>query len=131
LARATKKPRKKKRSPIEINSSSNGSKLQAGSSKNDYEDEISLNSRDNVSQTHDPHVPVNWRCDKRAVVKREKAGSRTGICLVIIIGKASLYFGTLEEEFQWATFFFRGFLLRGPIRKSRTWRSAARVEVGR
>jgi hypothetical protein len=62
-------------------------------------------------------------------MKREKAGSRTGICLVIIIGNASLYFGTLEEEFQWAIFFFRGFLLRGPIRKSGSWRSAAGVHI--
>jgi hypothetical protein len=41
-----------------------------------------------------------------AVMKPEKAGSRTGFYMVIIIGNASLYFGTVEEEFQRATFFF-------------------------
>jgi hypothetical protein len=41
-----------------------------------------------------------------AVMKQEKAGSRTGFCMVIIIGNASLYFGTVEEEFQPVTFFF-------------------------
>jgi hypothetical protein len=44
-------------------------------------------------------------------MKGEKAGSRTAICLVIIIGNTSLYFGTLEEEFQWAIFFFSSFLV--------------------
>jgi hypothetical protein len=40
-----------------------------------------------------------------AVMKQEKAGSHTEFCMVIIIGNASLYFGTVEEEFQRATFF--------------------------
>jgi hypothetical protein len=40
-----------------------------------------------------------------AVMKQEKAGSRTGFCMVIIIGNASLYFGAVKEEFQRATFF--------------------------
>jgi hypothetical protein len=38
-------------------------------------------------------------------MKGEKAGSRTGICLVIIIGNGSLYFGTVEGEFQCEIFF--------------------------
>jgi hypothetical protein len=55
-----------------------------------------------------------------AVMKQEKAGPRTGFCMVIIIGNASLYFGTVEEEFQRATF-----LLHQPIRIFVTWRPAA------
>jgi hypothetical protein len=41
-----------------------------------------------------------------AVMKQEKAGSCTGFCMVIIIRNVSLYFGTVEEESQRATFFF-------------------------
>jgi hypothetical protein len=43
---------------------------------------------------------------QRAAMKQKKAGSRTGICVVIIIGNASLSFGNLEEEFQSAMVFF-------------------------
>jgi hypothetical protein len=39
------------------------------------------------------------------VMKQEKAGSCTGFCMVIIIRNVSLYFGTVQEEFQRATFF--------------------------
>jgi hypothetical protein len=42
-------------------------------------------------------------------MKQEKAGSRTGFCMVIIIGNASLSFGTVDEEFPRAPFFFRCF----------------------
>jgi hypothetical protein len=64
-----------------------------------------------------------------AVMKLKKVGSRTGICLVIIIGNASLYFGKLKKELQLAIIVFGGFLMRGPSRKSRTWRSATRVQM--
>jgi hypothetical protein len=104
------------------------SKLQAGSSKDDYQTKshlIRAITRPRPTTACSGQLAVR----QKAVMKREKAGSRTGICLVIIIGNASLYFGTLEEEFQWAIFFFRAFLLRGPIRKSGSWRSAAGVEL--
>jgi hypothetical protein len=39
-------------------------------------------------------------------MKQEKAGSRTGLYMLIIIGNASLYFGMVEEEFSRAPFFF-------------------------
>jgi hypothetical protein len=46
-----------------------------------------------------------FRATGGAVMKQEKAGSCTGFCMVIIIRNASLYFGTVQEEFQRATFF--------------------------
>jgi hypothetical protein len=46
-----------------------------------------------------------FRATGSAVMKQEKAGSCTGFCMVIIIRNASLYFGTVQEEFQRATFF--------------------------
>jgi hypothetical protein len=46
-----------------------------------------------------------FRAIAGTVMRQEKAGSRTGFCMVIIIENASLYFGTVEEEFQRATFF--------------------------
>jgi hypothetical protein len=46
-----------------------------------------------------------FRATGGAVMKQEKAGSCTGFCMVIIIRNASLYFGTVLEEFQRATFF--------------------------
>jgi hypothetical protein len=49
---------------------------------------------------------------QKAVMKREKAGSRPGICLMIIIGNASLYFGTVDEEFQRTTIFFKNLRTR-------------------
>jgi hypothetical protein len=103
------------------------SKLQAGSSKDDYQTKSHLIrpiTRPRPTTACFGQLAVR----QKAVMKREKAGSRTVIGLTIIIGNASLYFGTLEEEFQWATFFFRGFLLCGPVRKSGSWRSAAGVD---
>jgi hypothetical protein len=47
-----------------------------------------------------------FRATGGAVMKQEKAGSCTGFCMVIVIRNVSLYFGTVQEEFQRATFFF-------------------------
>jgi hypothetical protein len=47
---------------------------------------------------------------------RVKARSHTGVCLMIIIGTASFYFGTVhveEEEFQRVTFVFVVFCSAG------------------
>jgi hypothetical protein len=36
---------------------------------------------------------------KKARVKREEAGTHTGVCVLIFIGSASLQFGTSDEYF--------------------------------
>jgi hypothetical protein len=101
LARAAKNHQKKYR-PLKF--FFHRSKLQAGSSKDDYQMKshlIRAMTRPRPTTACSDQLAVR----QKAVLKREKAGSRTGICLVIIIENASLYFGTLEEEFQWAIFF--------------------------
>jgi hypothetical protein len=81
------------------------SKLQAGSSKDDYQTKshlIRAIMRPRPTTACSGQLAVR----QKAVMKREKAGSRTGICLMIIIGNASLYFGTLEEELPFFSWFF-------------------------
>jgi hypothetical protein len=90
------------------------SKLQAGSSKDDYQPKshlIRAITRPRPTTACSGQLAVR----QKAVVKREKAGSRTGIYLMIIIGNASLYFGTLEEE----SLFFRGFFVAQDNQKIR------------
>jgi hypothetical protein len=122
LARETKNHEKKGR-PLKFFHSS---KLQTGSSNDDCHTKPSLIR---AITRHRPTTACSGQLAVRqkAVMKRKKAGSRTGVCLMIIIGNASLYFGTVKKEFQRATFFFVVFLLRGPIRESGTWHSAARL----
>jgi hypothetical protein len=87
----SKKNQEKKHRPLKF--FFHRSKLQAGSSKDDYQMKshlIRAITRPRPTTACSDQLAVR----QKAVLKREKAGSRTGICLVIIIGNASLYFGT-------------------------------------
>jgi hypothetical protein len=93
-------------------------KVQAGSSKDDYRTKSHLSraiTRPRPTTACSGQLAVR----QKGSMKGEKAGSRTGICLVIIIGNGSLYFGTVEGEFQWEIFFFASFFVARANQKIR------------
>jgi hypothetical protein len=103
------------------------SKRQAGSSKNDYQTQshlIRALTRPKPTIACSGQLAVHHACDK--CINGGGEAAEGGTVHWILYGayhcKGYLAFWNIGRRIS----FFSWFLLRGPIRKSRTWRSAAR-----